>query len=293
MPRSLPPLPWLRAFEAAARHGGFRIAAEELALTPAAVSHQIRSLEKRLGFALFTRLPRGVALTEMGAAYLPQIQRAFDDIAAATSGLFGPRGERVLTIKSPVSFATLCLAPRLAAFRRAHPNIDIRFCSAIWADEIETETFDLEVRFGDGRWAGYRADVLLNDPCLAIAHPGAAGASLRDLAYGERIHVMGSEDVWVRVLRSLGEAAPADPRGFRVDTSLAAMELAAAGAGCAMILKAFAAPYIAAGRLWAAPGFELAMPESHYLLTRSDPRGPSPDALLLRDWLLNDFTTGR
>ena len=117
MPAPLPPPGWLQTFESAARHSGFAAAAEELGLTPAAVSQQIRALEGRLGVALFRRLPRGVELTEMGRAYLPAVQRAFGDISAATAGLFGLDRPRLLTVRAPLSYAAIRLAPAPASSR--------------------------------------------------------------------------------------------------------------------------------------------------------------------------------
>jgi len=290
MIQRLPTLAWLRAFEAAARHMSFKAAADELALTPAAVSHQIRSLEKYLGIALFDRLPRSVALTHMGSAYLPSVRRAFDEIAASTAGLFGSAGQQPLTIRCPVSFATLCLAPKLNRFRQAYPNIEIRLCSAIWADEIGAESFDVDIRFGDGRWAGYRAEEIVNEGCVPLCPLEMANiADMGELARGDLVHVMGSEDVWVRVFGALGLAEPVSQRGFKADTSLAAAELAASGAGTAMLLTSFAAPYVAQGRAVTPVEFELPMGQSHHLLLREDHRQTRPEALLFRDWLLDVF----
>src|SRR5262249_45316576 len=109
----LPPLTWLRGFEAAARTGSFTGAARALGLTQAAVSYQVRSLEQHLGFPLFERLAHGLRLTDIGRAYLPSLQRAFDEVSASTLGLFGAQGEASLAIRTPISFGSLWLAPRL------------------------------------------------------------------------------------------------------------------------------------------------------------------------------------
>lgn len=155
MAHRLPNLNLLRAFEAAARHRSFTTAAEELSLTPAAISQQVRALENNLGFLLFERLPRGVALTHMGAAYLPPIRQAFDDISASTAGLFGLKGESSVKIRAPISFSMLNLTPRLARFNQEYPDIEVRLGSSLWADEVEAESYDLDIRFGDGNWSGF------------------------------------------------------------------------------------------------------------------------------------------
>ncbi len=102
----LPPLNWLRAFETSARHMSFAKAATDLNLTSTAISHQVRSLERHLGHALFERLARGLRLTEMGAAYLPDVRRTFENLSAATTKLFGQSGMTSITVRAPVSFVT-------------------------------------------------------------------------------------------------------------------------------------------------------------------------------------------
>jgi hypothetical protein len=131
---TLPHLPWLRAFEAAARQQSFSGAAQELHVSPAAVSQQIRLLEQHLGFVLFRRLPRGVLLTDMGSAYLPSVRKAFDTLSMSTAGLFGSPGRRTLTLRCTAAFAVLWLSPRLQGFIDAHPGIDVRLFTAIWAE---------------------------------------------------------------------------------------------------------------------------------------------------------------
>src|SRR5215470_9195717 len=130
----LPPLNWLKAFEASARHLSFAKAARDLNLTATAVSHRVRSLEQHLRHPLFQRLARGLRLTEMGAAYLPCVRRSFEDLAAGTAKLFGQSGAISITVRAPVSFMTLWLAPRLSRFQTRYPGIEILFLSTIWAD---------------------------------------------------------------------------------------------------------------------------------------------------------------
>ena len=151
----LPTLTWVRAFEAAARTSSFSAAALELRLTPGAISYQIRALEAHLGFALFERLPRGVKLTPMGVAYLPPVRKAFEQLADSTVGLFGGSERREISIHAPVSLASLWLAPKLPAFSRAFPGIDVRLLSVIWDHPAPTENTDLEIRYGAGQWRGY------------------------------------------------------------------------------------------------------------------------------------------
>ncbi|MFO1193838.1 MAG: LysR family transcriptional regulator [Rhodoferax sp.] len=168
---TLPHLPWLRAFEAAARHRNFSAAAQELHLSPAAISLQIRSLEEHLGYALFERLPRGVRLTDMGGAYLPAVRKAFDTLSMSTAGLFGHAGRRALTVRCTAAFAVLWLAPRLPAFLQAHPAIDVRLFTAIWADGLGDGQADVDIRFGDGRWSGFEVQRLHSEPSVPVCSP--------------------------------------------------------------------------------------------------------------------------
>ncbi len=126
MSRPSLPLNALRAFEAAARHQNFTRAALELYISQAALSHQIRSLEQRLGVRLFHRLPRGVTLTEEGAALYPVLNEAFDRIAPGVGRFLGGKDREVLTLGVVGTFATGWLLPRLAAFEAAHPDIELR-----------------------------------------------------------------------------------------------------------------------------------------------------------------------
>ena len=285
----LPPLVWLRAFEASARLSSFTAAAIELNLTQSAVSHQVRSLEKYLGVTLFERLPRNLRLTEVGSAYLPPLRRSFDDLAAATAGLFGPIGRKTLVVRAPVSFAGLWLAPRLSSFVTRHPQISLRITSAVWAHSQVDEATDIDIRFGDGVWAGYHAELLKNYGAVAVCHPGLVpkgdiARRVHALSSGPLIHVTGYEDLWQRYFLPLGLSIPAY-RGINIDTSIAALELAASGHGATIVLECFARPYIESGRLERPLDDVLAIEQSHYILTEEGARRQKPEAILFRNWL--------
>src|SRR3954454_3458935 len=141
MSRSLPPLNALRAFEAAARHLSFTAAASELNVTQAAVSHQIKALEDRLGLKLFRRAGRGLLLTEAAQAYLAEITGAFDRMAGATQRLHQPDAAGLLSATVLPSFAAKWLLPRLGRFRAAHPEIDLRISSAVEQIGLAREDF--------------------------------------------------------------------------------------------------------------------------------------------------------
>lgn len=287
--RDLPPPGWLRSFEAAARLGGFTAAADELGLTPAAVSQQIRALEARLGHALFRRLPRGVELTELGLSYLPTVRRAFDEMASATAGLFGASGERPLLVRAPPSFSALCLAPLVARFRAAHPGVAVRLCSATWAETAPEAQIDVDIRYGDGRWPVEDVQRLSRPGSIPVCPPGAVfGADPRaalETWLPSAIQIIGCESFWDRFAERHGMDAATIGREVSTDSSLAALEMVAAGLGAALVSPDLAAPYARAGRVAVAPGLALDHAQAHYVLTTGQ-AGRRPEALLLRDWLL-------
>lgn len=289
MAYSLPPVNWLRAFEAAARHESFAAAAGELSLTPAAVSHQVRSLESFLGYPLFERLPRGLRLTDLGTAYLAPVRSAFDALSVCTVGLFGARGETTLVVRVPISFAVLVLAPRLETFSRAHPKIYLRLVSAIWADALPADKVDIDIRFGQGRWPGFHATPLFSEPSVVICHPKRQPRSLADLTASQLIHIMGLEYDWLRLFEDHGLGMPAGSPRATVDTSLAAIELVAAGMGCAIVLKSFANAQQEHRRVAIMPGIELAQPQAHFLLMQEGSERPKPEALVFQHWLAQEM----
>jgi len=289
----LPNLTWLRSFEAAARTSSFAAAATELRLTSGAVSYQIRALEAHLGVALFERLPRGVKLTAMGVAYLPPVRKAFEELADSTVGLFGGSERVQVTLHAPVSLGALWLAPRLPAFSAAHPTINIRLASVIWDNALPDDATDLEIRYGMGHWHGYRALHLLNQPILAVCSPRLLAAAERrgDETFSvaqHLIHIMGYENHWLKVRQGLGlDSLTMHPEGPTVDTTLAALELAASGVGCALAHRLFLDAYLATGRLVPAIPREFADDNSYFLVTPERPQRASRAVQTCREWLLS------
>jgi LysR family glycine cleavage system transcriptional activator len=288
----LPNLTWLRSFESAARTSSFAAAGVELRVTAGAISYQIRALEAHLGFSLFERLPRGVRLTAMGVAYLPPVRKAFEELADSTRGLFGASERVQVTVHAPVSFAALWLAPRLPAFIAAHPHIDIRLASVIWDNAVPDEATDLEIRYGLGHWHGYRAEHLLNQPIVAVCSPALLQAARRSgMAAGflpqHLIHIMGYEDHWLKVRQRLGLDLVGARPGPTVDTTLAALELAASGQGCALAHRLFLGAYLSTGRLVTAIDRQFDDDNSYFVATPERPQRPRREVQTCRDWLIS------
>jgi LysR family glycine cleavage system transcriptional activator len=268
----------------------FAKAAVDLRLTPTAVSHQVRALERHLGHALFERLARGLRLTEMGAAYLPDVRRAFEDLSATTTKLFGQGMMKSITVRAPASFVALWLAPRLPRFQDDYPGTEILIFSTIWADAQPDAAIDIDIRFGNGIWDGYAAERLWHQSSVIVcrrdvAQHGSDRKRLAEIACTRLIHVIGHENHWLDAFRIVGLPMPGSIKAMRVDNSVAAI-LMAASSGGAIVLRPFAERAVEMLPLHLPFGFELPVEQAHYLLTPTGRSGLRPETLLFRDWLL-------
>src|ERR1700757_3324833 len=168
MTSRLPSLNGLRAFEAAARHMSFTVAASELNVTQTAISHQIRRLEEELGIRLFVRQNRALTLTPQGKDYLPGVRAAFNDLRLATDRLLRKDNEHVLTVSTLASLAAKWLLPRLTSFQQAHPGIDVRITTSTSLVDFRRDDVDAAIRYGGGQWQGLRADWLMADELFPV-----------------------------------------------------------------------------------------------------------------------------
>ena len=284
----IPPLLGLHAYEASARHLSFVAAAAELHLSPSAISQRVRNLEAHLGVQLFERRPRSLGLTEAGQAYLPAVRDLFQDLSAATNGLFGTAAQSRLTMRVQVSYATTWLASRLPDFRATHPHVDIEIISTIWADTLLPSDVDLEIRQGNGSWPGYRATKLHDDYAVVVHGRGyldTYGSSLERNALRDRprVQVLGFDDLWRHFFDDDTAIAPRAP--MTVDTSVAAIEILSTSSLWAILPERFTRQGVTDGRLFAAPGEPVLMRQAHYLL-RPDSAAPlSGPAVAFSRWL--------
>ncbi|KGU54841.1 LysR family transcriptional regulator [Xanthomonas phaseoli pv. phaseoli] len=284
MPRPRLPLNALRAFEAAARHQNLTRAANELCVSQAALSHQIKALEQQLGASLFHRLPRGVALTDEGAALAPVLGEAFDRIAATLERFAEGRYREVLSVGVVGTFATGWLLPRLAAFHAAHADIELRLSTHNNRVDLAGESLDLAIRFGDGDWQGQVAEAVMEAPFA----PACAPAMARGLRVPEdlaRVPLLRSYrlDEWPQWFRA-ARVTEVPARGTMFDSSLTLASAAAAGAGVALLPLPMFRQDLDAGRL-VCP-FPIAIDAGRYWLTRLRSRPQSDAGRRLRDWLL-------
>ncbi|MEA9566833.1 MULTISPECIES: LysR family transcriptional regulator AmpR [Xanthomonas] len=284
MPRPRLPLNALRAFEAAARHQNLTRAAGELCVSQAALSHQIKALEQQLGTSLFHRLPRGVALTDEGAALAPVLGEAFDRIAATLERFADGRYREVLSVGVVGTFATGWLLPRLPAFHAAHPDIELRLSTHNNRVDLAGEGLDLAIRFGDGDWQGQIAQALMEAPFAPVCAPSMA-RGLRTPADLAQLPLLRSYrlDEWPQWFRAAGVAEVA-ARGAMFDSSLTLASAAAAGSGVALVPLPMFRQDLDAGRL-VCP-FPIQIDAGRYWLTRLRSRPESDADARLRDWLV-------
>lgn len=254
----LPPLNAIRAFEAAARQGGFVRAAHELNVTPAAVSHQVKSLEAHLGVPLFNRLPRGLELTSAGQELLPDISRGLAHFARAVGALSGGELAGRLTVSTAPSFATLWLVPRLEGFLSAYPDIQIRLLPADIPPDLNLGKVDIRIPYGTGTYPGLKTRLLMRDRVFPVCAPSLLNhkplrrfSDLRDHTLLHDIEIDADEPTmtWARWLRDAGVEAGAAVRHVEFGNSILLTEAAVQGQGVALGRLSLVRNHLATGRL--------------------------------------------
>jgi LysR family glycine cleavage system transcriptional activator len=295
---SLPYLPLnaLRAFEVAARTQSFARAADELQVTPAAVSQLVRTLENYLGIELFERYNRGVRLTRAGQDALPELTQGFENLSGAVHRLRGRLQRNIVTIRLEPSFAALWLLPKLHLFRTAHPEIDVRIWASSLARGQTWEGCDLAIKYRTASYPGVRIENFLTETVHPVCSPGylaRRGVALHDPADIPSAHLIHDEGMvpieefptWRLWLDRFGATAVDDSAGLRFTQSFLTVQAALAGQGIALGRSVLVADEIAAGRL-VRPFADAEFPVSfsYYLLTdeRAEKR---TEVDLFRNWL--------
>ncbi|MGH8630704.1 MAG: transcriptional regulator GcvA, partial [Burkholderiales bacterium] len=288
---SLPPLSAIRAFEAAARHESFTKAGEELGMTQAAVSYQVKLLEDRVGAPLFLRLPRRVVLSEAGKRLAPPVTEAFQRLRAAFAAM-RETAAGVLSITAIHTFATNWLVPRLGAFQLAHPNIAVRLETSARTVDFSREEFDIGIRGGRGSWPGLRAHELFPVEFTPLCSPEflARAGKLSDPVDLQEVALLDGNDEWWRqwfALAGISDPKPAVIPNLTLEVQSMLGTAAMAGQGVAMLTPAFFAADIAAGRL-VQPFDLVARSESSYWIVYLEERQSSPKVRAFRDWILEE-----
>lgn len=302
----LPPLTALRAFEAAARHLSFKKAAEELHVTPAAISQQIKQLESYLGLILFHRLTRAIDITPQGMAMLPKIREGFDCLAAAVDSS-RQGGDGRLTVHAPPSFASRWLVPRLPRFAALHPGIALRLSSS--ADTVDrhgasvvddrladprSSASEVAIRYGTGNYPGLRVEKIFAPDCVPVCSPRLptaekplaipADLGRHVLIHDETIDDEGRSPDWAQWLATAGVEGVDAQRGPRFSNAVLAVEAALDGQGVALALSPLIEADVAAGRLMLP--FALTMPSPYaYYLVMSPAMAERPSVAAFRAWV--------
>jgi LysR family glycine cleavage system transcriptional activator len=301
MPR-LPPLNALRAFEAAARHLSFNAAAEELNVTPAAISHQIKALEADLGVKLFKRLNRAVRLTDAGQACLPGLRDGFERIAEAVARARQGDSVGILTVTASPAVAAKWLVPRLERFRARHPGIDLRIDASMRMVDLIREDMHVGLRYGAGNYPGLHTELLLRSEVFPVCSPALLKGKnpLRkpeDLRHHMLIHdetqtldPRGPD--WAMWLRAAGVTDIDTSHGLRFNQVALALDAAISGRGVALARDVFAAEDLAAGRL--VRPFGKAMPVDFAIYVVIPPTlVAAPKIKAFRDWLFEEAAETR
>jgi LysR family glycine cleavage system transcriptional activator len=293
MATRLPPLNALRAFETSARCGGFTSAARELHVTPAAVSHQIKSLESHLGVELFRRLPRGLQITEAGRQLLPHLTKGFDHFARAVEdlsagGLAGP-----LTVSTAPSFASLWLVPRLSSFLRAHPDIQVTVLAAETPPDLSRGEVDIRLPYGMGSYPGLATKLLMREQIFPVCAPTLLNQlrlrRFSDLRHHTLLHDVNTDPeepnmTWRRWLRDAGVSGVDPDQGVKFGNSILLVEAAVRGQGVALGRMSLVGDHLATGRLVRPLKASRAADYAYYAVTtRSGAERPRVQAFL--DWL--------
>lgn len=285
MQNALPPLGWLRSFEAAARHLSFTGAARDLNMTQSAVSQQIKALEQHLGRPLFHRRPRALELTETGITYLPVVREAFRTLIRGTRAVTGSTAG-VVQIQANLTFAVHWLAPRLARFRANHPEVQLALSTELWEPREMAEGADIEIRYSLRPSDTVRAELLRSDAFYPVCAPGYP-VTLGDLPMQPLFGVTNLLCTWASWAEDQGLAWP-DPPVTTATTYTLTLALALAGAGLALAHDTIAAGLIAQGRLIAPFAHRAPMQEAYYLILAPQAE-QSPGAAAFAGWLKSEI----
>lgn len=295
--RRLPPLNSLRAFEAVARHLSVTKAADELAVTPAAVSHQIKTIEDHLGVDLFQRTKGILLLTDAGQAILPGIRDGFENLQAAIDQIDNVGDSGVLTISVAPSFAAKWLLPRLERFQAKYPDIDVRVGASMSLTDFHSDGVDLAIRYGAGKYAGLHHERLLAETVFPVCSPKLLKGKQRlDTVSALKDQILLHDDspdddpscpTWSMWLKAAGAADIDGARGPRFNQSSLVVEAAVLGRGVALGKASLTAADLAEGRL--VKPFGTAVPvDFAYWLVCPEPKLALRKVALFAEWLKSE-----
>lgn len=292
----LPPLSAIRVFEAAARHLSFTRAADELGMTQAAVSYQIKLLEERVGGPLFLRRPREVVLTEAGQSLAPRMREAFDILREAFADL-ADQSEGTLTINTMHTFAANWLAPRLGSFNLAHPNIAVRLETTTRVVDFAREEVDVVVRAGKGIWPGLVSTKLFDVHFTPMISPELAEkvGGIHEPRDVLKVPLIDPRDEWW-IIWFKAHDLPLEELGKQTSPSFNMMtldaEAAMAGMGITLLMPEYFQRELEQGRL-IMPFKRTINQDSGYWLAYPEGRRNVPKIKAFRDWIVAQAASGK
>jgi len=294
--RPLPPLNALRAFEATARHLSFSKAADELHVTPAALSHQIRGLEDLLGLKLFVRRPRSIELTEAARLIQPGIRTGFESLRVAIDQLDQGRRDRVLVVSSTPGLTAKWLVPRLYRFLAKHPDIDTRISASVGYANFATDGVDIGIRLSSGVHPDLYVEKLSDEWLLPLCSPRLLEADppLRSPSDLPRFNLIqidlpGVVPTWSDWMRLAGIEGIDTRRGLRLNVADHALDAASEGAGVVLGYKVVASHDLGLGRLVAPFGPEIPVPGRSYFFVCPKGEEKRPAIKAFRDWVFTEI----
>lgn len=313
MGRKLPSLNGLHTFEAAARNMSFSLAAEELSVTQAAVSRQIRLLEEDLGVKLFRRLTRAVELTEEGAMLYPVLQESFHQIERVTSRIWGNRGNGILTISVLPTFSVKWLMPRLMNFAELYPEIEVHLINSIKPVNFERDEVDLAIRVGSTNlqttaqsgpridltmtrsWDGVQVEALMTDELVAVMSPDyfkVHGEILNEanLHSVTLLHIATRPNAWADYFKAIGWSPDLAVAGPAYGHFFMSIQAARDGKGIAIAPHILVEPELASGHLIRAMPQKIASAGRYYLLGRQR-SWDHGKVKIFRKWLKAEIAT--
>jgi LysR family transcriptional regulator, glycine cleavage system transcriptional activator len=308
--RQLPPLNAVRAFEAAARTGGFQSAGVELNVSANAVSRLVKVLENWAGVLLFRRLPGGVVVTEAGRSYLHRVGSLLDQLAEATADLQRLETSKVLTVSGGPSFVARWLIPRLGRLTERHPELEVRMLASAQLIDFTREEVDVAIRHGSGTYEGLRSDLLMREDFFPVCSPAllARGPRLREPAdlsqhvllhqrYVQSHHESGqriSDQLdWAYWLAAIGVSGVDAQRGLRLSFSHLALQAAVAGQGVALASSAYLDDDLATGQL-VRPFSDLSVRGPHgFFIVSPNATADREKVVAFRNWALEEAAAGR
>jgi LysR family glycine cleavage system transcriptional activator len=287
----LPPLNWLRAFEASARALSFTAAAEELSMTQSAVSQQIKSLESAMGRSLFLRRARGLELTDEGRGYLPTVQAAFAMLEEGTTVLQSRSHPDVLELQVNLSFALFWLTPRLGQFMDENPGVQLNLATSVWHEERPNHPAAMQIVFGLGKREGITGKRLTRDSMFPVCTPKVAKQikSLNDLLAQRLFDLPGTAQSWGAWLKAHpdGGTVPV-PTVHRASTWALSLDWAQRGLGVALAHDTIANDLLSSGQLVRPFDFSIPLKEAYYLIAPEGTRTRHASRVF-KEWLLREM----